>query len=91
MSSNPAMMKKQKRRHYRHKGKEKIKKPGRLQLLAHPLNGIDPEALKVAILAMAKREIEEFPKLVETMLAQLTDLRLTSDGMAELRKALTAS
>lgn len=71
MSSNPAMMKKQKRRHYRHKGKEKIKKPGRLQLLAHPLNGIDPEALKVAILAMAKREIEEFPKLVETMLAQL--------------------
>ena len=60
------MLKKQKRKHIRQKGK-----PGQdatdaaMRLIAHPFNGMNPEDLKAALVAYAAKQSEEFPKLLQ--------------------------
>lgn len=66
-----SMMKKQKHRHRRRERKGHKNKSGGFRLRPLPLTGVDPDELKAALLAVAEREAETFPKLLKTMLDQL--------------------
>jgi len=65
------MLKKKKRKHLKHKDEPTHGHGGRFRLLANPLTGVDPEGVKAAVLALAAREAEQFPKLLQAMLDQL--------------------
>jgi hypothetical protein len=64
-------MKKQKRKHRRHVRKGNKTRSDGFRLRPLPFTGVDPEGLKTALLAVAEREAEAFPKLLKTMLDQL--------------------
>jgi hypothetical protein len=64
-------MKKRKRRDRQRLPKGNQKPSNGFRLRPSPFTGVDPEELKGALLAVAEREAEAFPKLLETMLNQL--------------------
>jgi hypothetical protein len=61
-------MKKAKPKHRRKRGKSSRDARGGLQVFEHPLSRMDPEVLKTALLAVADRKIDEFPKLLDVIL-----------------------
>jgi hypothetical protein len=67
------MMKKQKRKHRQRVRDGKEKRPDGFRLRPLPFSGVDPDELKAALLVVAQREAESFPKLLQTMLDQLRE------------------
>lgn len=61
-------MKKQKAKLERKHGKSSRDATGGMQVFQHPFSGIDPKVLKAALLEVADRKIEEFPKLLDSIL-----------------------
>jgi hypothetical protein len=63
-------MKKQKQQPKRRRkhGKPSRDERGGMQVFEHPLSRMDPEVVKAALLAVADRKIDEFPKLLDVIL-----------------------